>query len=131
MRLNHRQIFFATNSLVLMPILTSIFCRLQILHQFYFLRFPLFYWIQHCSLISTASFHLCLHFFLLLLFFVCWILHLVLDIVIDWVLIRDVFALVLILVSSIKVLIMKQIPMFIKKVKNQFFNNANRKIGNL
>ena len=49
------------------------FCRLRVLHRFYFLNFPLFYQKQRCLLISTTFFHLYLYLFIyfFILFFFC------------------------------------------------------------
>ena len=62
-QLNHCQINCATYSLVLMYIFNILFRCLLALHRFYFSNFPSFCLIQHCSLICTTLFHLCLHFF--------------------------------------------------------------------
>ena len=67
---------------------------------FYFLSFPLFFRIQHYSLTCATLIHFSHHFFLLLFFFVGLIQHVNIDIEIDWILIRDVFFLVLILAST-------------------------------
>ena len=105
-QLNHCQIFFVTYNLVLMSILNSLLCCIQVLFQIYFLISPLFchrqqiHQFMHNSLICITPSYLCLHFFLLLFFFVSWIQHMVLAILIDWTLIRNVFFLVLILILN-------------------------------
>ena len=67
-RLNYCQIFCATNSLVLMYILSSLFCCLLLLNRFYFLRFPLFFHNLHYSLSCRMLFNLCPNFLLFLFF---------------------------------------------------------------
>ena len=47
-------------------------------------------------LICTMLIHLCLHFFLPLFFLVCWIQYVVFTLVIEWILMGDVFFIVLI-----------------------------------
>lgn len=90
---------FMTHSLVLMSISSSLFCYSQDLHEFYFLRFPLFqfyflcfplfYHIHHSSLnasfISHNAFPSLLPSALLLFLFVCWIRCMVLVIVFNGV----------------------------------------------
>ena len=67
-RLNYCQIFCATNSLVLMYILSSLFCCLLLLNRFYFLRFPLFFHNLLYSLSCRMLFNLCPNFLLFLFF---------------------------------------------------------------
>ena len=124
--------FFATYSLVLMYILNNLFCCLQVSHQFYLSSFPLFCRMQHYSLICTMFFHLCLDFSpASILFFVlnstysfshC-----------DWLNYNmQCNFLVLILVSkNLWVFLMKHILIFIKKIRHQFFNIANRNMVNI
>ena len=51
--------FFVICSLVLISISNSLFCCLQVSHQFSFLIFPLFSHTRHYSFICTTLFHLC------------------------------------------------------------------------
>ena len=99
LQLNYCQLFCARDSLVLMYILNSLFLCFLALHRFYFVSIPLFCHMQRCSLICAILFHLCLPFFLLL-FFVHWIQYIALTILINWILIRDIYFLFLILVIS-------------------------------
>ena len=55
--INYFQIFCATYSLVLMYILNSLFHFLLALHRFCFSSSPLFFRIQHYSLICAALFY--------------------------------------------------------------------------
>ena len=83
-----------------MSILDSIFQKLQVLHQFYFSSFPLFYHRLHYPSIQTTLFHLCLYFFLFLFLFVSRIRHIVLHIVINWIL--KIGCLFLLLILTLK-----------------------------
>ena len=68
-------------------------------------------------------------FFLLLLFFVCWIQHMILAIEIDLSLIRGVFFIVLIVVLNKGVKFDNGAHTFYyKKVRDQFYNIGNRNI---
>ena len=51
--------FFVICSLVLISISNSLFCCLQVSHQFSFLIFPLFSHTRHYSFICTTLFHVC------------------------------------------------------------------------
>ena len=99
-RLNHCQIFCVTYSLVRMFILNSLFCCLRFA-SILFLKFSIAF--SHTALfinLHNPFSSLSPIFFLLLLFFVYWIQHTVWAIEIDWILISDVFFIVLILASS-------------------------------
>ena len=94
---------FVAHGLVLMSISSSLLCYSQDLHQFYFVRFPLFYHIHHslfnASFNSHNDFSSLLPSFLLLFVFMCWIWHMVLAIVFNWI-VAHYFCLVLIQVSN-------------------------------
>ena len=89
--LNHCQIFGVTYSLAWMFILDSPFCCFQVLHRYYFIRIALFFHIQYCSLICKTLFQLCHYFFYFYSFLVCWIQNIVLAIVVDWIVIPDIY----------------------------------------
>ena len=103
LQLNSCQIFCATYSLLLMSILNSFFCCIWerlIKSLILFLKFSIVFSEYTLYINMYNAFPSLSPFYATSILFLCWIRHVVLIIMIDWILICNVFSLALILASS-------------------------------